>query len=600
MDIRNIAIIAHVDHGKTTLTDAILKETGMVANGVSMDSNDLEKERGITIYSKNTSIFYKDTKINIVDTPGHADFGSEVERVLRSIDCVLLIVDAQEGPMPQTRFVLKKSLELGLKPIVVINKIDKPAANPAHAEELVLELFMELGASDEQCNFPVVYAIGRQGIAKRTLEEESTNLTPLLDLVLSHVPKANASLEVPFRAQPFNLAYDNFMGRLAIARVQEGVLKTGSSVFVIKPTGESRTGKIIKIFTFEGIERKEVAEATSGDIVVIAGLPDIYIGETIAASADAEPLPAIHVDEPTIALNFLVNNSPFAGKEGKFVTSRQIRARLERELEVNVGLRVDFSPPPLPYQNIDYFRVYGRGELHVAILLENMRREGYEMQVSQPQVIIKEEDGVKMEPFEEVIIDIPSEYQGAVIEKLGQRAFVLSDMRVHDTTVRLTLEGPTRGLLGYKGQFVVDTRGEGILSSRVLGFRPYAGEIRKRAVGSMVSMASGKALGFSLWNLQDRGVLYIGPGTEVYEGMVIGNTSKGEEMIVNPTKGKALSNVRASGSDDAIDLTPPIPLTIERGLESMTEEEYLEVTPLSTRLRKQFLTEADRVRAKRS
>lgn len=600
MQIRNIAIIAHVDHGKTTLTDAILRQTGMVASGVSMDSNDLEKERGITIYSKNTSIFYKDTKINIVDTPGHADFGSEVERVLRSIDCVLLIVDAQEGPMPQTRFVLKKSLELGLKPIVVINKIDKPAADPKHAEELVLELFLELGANDEQCDFPVIYAIGREGVAKRALTDESKDLTPLLDLVLEKVPQANAVLDVPFRAQPFNLGYDNFMGRLAVARIQEGVVKTGASVFVLKPTGEKRGGKITKLFTFEGLERKEVTEAVSGDIVVIAGLPDIYIGETIAGSADAGALPAIHVDEPTIALNFLVNNSPFAGKEGKYVTSRQIRERLERELEVNVGLRVDFSPPPLPNQNLDYFRVYGRGELHIAILLENMRREGYEMQVSQPQVIIKEEEGVKMEPFEEVVIDIPSEYQGAVIEKLGQRAFVLSDMRVHETSVRLILEGPTRGLLGYRGQFVVDTRGEGILSARVLGFRPYAGEIRKRAVGSMISMASGKALGFSLWNLQDRGVLYIAPGAEVYEGMVIGNTSKGEEMIVNPTKGKALSNVRASGSDEAIDLVPALSLSIERGLESMAEDEYLEVTPSSTRLRKQFLSETDRSRAKRS
>jgi GTP-binding protein len=582
MEIRNIAIIAHVDHGKTTLTDAILRQTGAAQEGVSMDSNKLEQERGITIYSKNASIEYKGTKINIVDTPGHADFGSEVERVLRAIDSVLLVVDAQEGPMPQTRFVLKKSLELGLKPIVVINKIDKPAADPARTEEQVLELFLELGATDEQADFPIVYAIGRLGQAKLKLADESKDLTPLLDLVLEKVKPASEVAETtPLKIQPFNLAYDNFLGRIAIARVYQGTLKTGQTVFIKKPTGEIRQGRITKLLTFKGLERIETQEATAGDIVLIAGLSDIYIGETITDAEDAQPLPAIAIDEPAISLNFLVNSSPFGGREGKFVTSRQIRERLERELEVNVGLRVEFSPGG------ESFRVSGRGELHIAILLENMRREGYEVQVSQPQVIFHEENGEKLEPFEEAVIDIPMEYQGVIIERLGNRKFVVTDIKQHDATMRLIFEGPTRGLLGYRNQFILDTKGEGILSSRVVGFKPYAGEIKKRAVGSMISMAAGKALGFSLWNLQDRGVLYINPGTEVYVGMVIGNTSKGEEMEVNPTKGKNLTNVRASSSDEAIVLTPPYELTIERGLEIMSEDEYLEVTPQSVRLRKQ-------------
>ena len=594
MEIRNIAIIAHVDHGKTTLTDAILKQTGVGEEGVSMDSNALELERGITIYSKNAAIFYKDTKINIVDTPGHADFGSEVERVLRSIDSVLLVVDAQEGPMPQTRFVLKKSLELGLRPIVVINKIDKPAANPKRAEEQVLELFLELGASDLQAEFPVVYAIGKQGIAKRHLDDESKDLFPLLDVVLEHVKPASEghSLAEPLRAQPFNLGYDNFLGRLAITRIYEGTLKMGDTVFVKKPSGETRPGKITKMHTFRGLKKEEVTEVQAGDIVLIAGLSDIFIGETITNDQSVEPLPAIAIDEPTITLNFLVNNSPFGGREGKFVTTRQIRDRLEKELEINVGLRVDFSGG-------DTFKVSGRGELHIAILVENMRREGFELQVSQPQVIIREENGQKMEPYEEVIVDTPSEYQGSIIERLGTRKFVMKDMKVHDNSVRLIFEGPTRGLLGYKNQFVLDTKGEGILSSRVIGFKPYAGEIKKKQVGSMISMATGKALGFSLWNLQDRGVLYIGPAVEVYEGMVIGNTSKGEEMMVNPTKGKQLSNMRSSGADEAINLIPPFELTIERGLEVMTEDEYLEITPTSVRLRKQALTEIDRSRSRR-
>lgn len=596
MEIRNIAIIAHVDHGKTTLTDALMRQNAAegVVEGTSMDSNDLERERGITIYAKNTSIFYKGTKINIVDTPGHADFGSEVERVLRSIDSVLLVVDAQEGPMPQTRFVLKKSLELGLKPIVVINKIDKKAADIAATEEAVLGLFLELGASNEQADFPVVYAVGREGWAKKKLADESTRLDPLLDVILNHVkPASSPEKEAkPTLLQPFNLGYDNFIGRLAIGRMYEGVIKVGQNVFVKKPTGETRTGKITKVFVFHGLEKKEVQEATAGDIVMVAGLPDIFIGETICAQEDQTPLPAIAIDEPTIALNFLVNNSPFAGREGKFVTSRQIRDYLERELEVNVGMRIDFS-------SADSFRVFARGELHVEILLENMRRAGYELQVSEPEVIIHEENGVKTEPFEEVVIDIPAVYQGTIIDRLGQRGFVMSNLLTHSESVRLLFEGPTRGLLGYRNQFVIDTKGEGIFSSHFIGFKPYAGEIRKRHVGAMVSMAGGKALAFSLWNLQERGELYISPGTEVYEGMVIGNTSKGEEMYVNPTKGKQLTNMRASGSDEAINIVKPYEITIGRGLEIIATDEYLEVTPKSIRLRKQILTETERAKAKR-
>lgn len=592
-EIRNIAIIAHVDHGKTTLTDALMEQTGARVGDASMDSNALEQERGITIYAKNTSIEYKGTKINIVDTPGHADFGSEVERVLRSIDSVLLVVDAQEGPMPQTRFVLKKSLELGLKPIVVINKIDKPAADPARAEEQVLELFLELGANDEQSNFTTVYAVGRQGVAKRKMEDELKDLSPLLDVILELVPAARPyTAGESLRAQVFNLGYDNFLGRLAVARIYEGSIKTNQTLSV-KHDGvaEVKKGRVVKLSTFKGISKLEAPEAFAGDIVMVAGFTDINIGDTLTDNDAAEALPSIKVDEPTIALQFMPNASPFAGREGKYVTSRQIRERLERELEVNVGLQVDFSQG-------DTFDVRGRGEMHIAILLENMRREGYELAVSQPQVIIKEIDGDKHEPYEEVTIDIPSEFQGAVIERLGTRGFIMTNMIMHGNQVRLMFEGPTRGLLGYKNQFIVDTRGEGILASRILGFRPYAGEIKKRQVGSMISMVQGKALGFSLYGLQDRGQLYIAPATEVYEGMVIGNTSKGEEMTVNPTKGKQLTNMRASGSDDAINLVNPKLLTIETGLEIMADDEYLEITPESVRLRKALLKEGDRKRGK--
>lgn len=593
MEIRNIAIIAHVDHGKTALTDKLLKQTGMVAEDFSMDQNALEKERGITIYSKNGSLYYKGAKINIVDTPGHADFGSEVERVLRSIDSVVLVVDAQEGPMPQTRFVLKKSLELGLKPIVVINKIDKPAARIEMVQEEVYELFLDLGANDEQLDFTTVYAIAREGIAKLNIDDKSHDLTPLLETIVARVEPAKNDTVSPLRAQPFNLAYDDFLGRLAIVRIYEGKIKMGDNVVVKKPDGAIINGKITKLFTFRGLKREEVAEAEAGDIAMIAGIPDIYIGDTVCISADQELLPAISIDEPTIALNFLVNSSPFAGREGKFVTSKQIKERLEKELEVNVGLKIDFS-------STEFYKVYGRGELHIAILLENMRREGFEIQASQPQVIYKEIGGERNEPFEEATIDVPSDYSGAVIEKMSKRRGTIIDMRPEGGDTRIIFQIPTRGLLGYRGEFTIDTRGLGILCSRFIGFKPYAGEVEKRDTGSMISMATGKTAAYALANLENRGVLYVDPGVEVYEGQVIGNVTKGNDMAVNPIKGKNLTNMRSSGADEAIKLTPAWEMTLERGLETMAADEYLEITPKSIRLRKQLLTDTERVRAARS
>ena len=596
MEIRNIAIIAHVDHGKTTLTDSLLRQTGVFEAGQSMDTYALEKERGITIYAKNTATFYPSTrlpdgqassgrevtKINIIDTPGHADFGSEVERVLRSIDCVLLIVDAQEGPMPQTRFVLKKSLELGLRPIVVINKIDKPAARPEWAEEEVLGLFLELGATNEQANFPVCYAIGKTGVAKRKLTDESDNLNPLLDLILEHVKPAPSPKDLLLRAQPFNLAYDNYLGRQAVMRIYEGVIKMGQTVYAKGPDGKCVSGRVTKLFSFKGMGRVEESEAGAGDIVMIAGIPDVYIGDTICESADQEILPAIMVDEPTITLMFMVNDSPLAGREGKLVTNRQIRERLKKELEVNVGLKINFD-------NQDRYEVCGRGELHISILLENMRREGYEVGVSQPQVIIKEEEGQKLEPFEEAIIDVAQEFSGLVIETLGKRKGVMKDLVQSGDRVRLTFEVPTRGILGFRNQFLVDTKGGGIFASRVIGFKPCVGDIDKRSVGSMVSMISGKTTAFSLDSLQRRGTLYVGAAVEVYEGMVIGNVSKNVDLAVNPVKGKHLTNFRTAGGEDSIILVPPFDITIERGLEVMAGDELLEVTPKSVRLRKENL-----------
>ncbi len=596
MQTRNIAIIAHVDHGKTKLTDAILTQTGAVESGTTMDSDTLEQERGITIYSKNAGTTYKGTKINIVDTPGHADFGSEVERVLRSIDSVLLVVDAQEGPMPQTRFVLQKSLALGLKPILVINKIDKPAADPNRTHNQVFDLFAELGASEEQLDFPVMYAIAKDGIAKAQLEDDSKNINSLLDLILEKVPPASGDPKKPLRAQAFNLAYDDYLGRLAIVRVYDGALKAGDQVFV-KKVGEQEPQKfkVTKLFTFSGITRQEVPAISAGDIAMIAGLEQVFIGDSILDDPKTEALPAISIDEPSIKLSFLVNDSPFAGREGKFVTGRQIRERLEKELEVNAGLKVDFNQEG----GGERFTVYGRGELHIAILIENMRREGYELQVSQPQVITKEVDGVLQEPFEEVVIDVPEQSQGAVLEKLSTRGAQVTNMEVRANHALLTFEIPSRGLFGYRSKFIIDTKGEGIIASHQIGFKPFADKVKRKSVGSMVSQLTGKALTYALDNLQTRGSLYIGAGEEVYEGMVIGNTSKGEELTVNPTKGKHLTNMRASGSDDAVKLTPPQKITIESGLEIMLPDEYLEVTPESARLRKQVLNEQDRIRAAR-
>lgn len=589
MEIRNIAIIAHVDHGKTTLTDALLVQNKMVEGGVSMDSNDLEKERGITIYAKNTSLFYKDTKINILDTPGHADFGSEVERVLRSVDSVLLVVDAAEGPMPQTKFVLKKSLEMGLKPILVLNKIDKPAADIQWAHDQVYELFFDLGATDEQLDFETVYAIGRDAVAKRKLEDELVDLSPLLDLILETVP--SVSSENPqaekLQAQVFNLAYDNFLGRMGICRIYKGVISAGQTLLVKDSEGKIFPGKITKLFTFEGLNKVDSKECVAGDIVMVAGIPDIFIGQTLVTEESTEALAPIAVDEPTLSLNMFVNDSPFAGRVGKLLTSRQIRERLEKELEVNVGLKINFDGQ-------GFFTVYGRGELHLAVLIERMRREGFELAVSQPTVIIKEIDGAKYEPFEEVNILVPEEFNGAVIEKIGNRKGIITSMESKDGQSRLIFQVPTRGLLGYRNEFIVDTKGEGIMTSVFHSFQPKTGEINKTEYGSMVSMATGKALGFSLDNLQSRGVLYIAPSEEVYEGMVIGYTTKGEDMNVNPTKGKQLTNMRASGSDGVIQLTPPMDLTLERAMGFMREDEYLEVTPQNVRLRKKFLKESDR------
>ncbi len=595
MEIRNIAIIAHVDHGKTALTDAILKQTGMVGEEVSMDSNDLEKERGITIYSKNTSVFYPaensgrpTTKINILDTPGHADFGSEVERVLRSVDSVLLVVDAAEGPMPQTKFVLKKSLELGLKPILVLNKIDKPAADVKMATEAVYELFLDLGATEEQFNFETIYSIGREGIAKKNMSDESTDLTPILDLILKQVPVASGDeLNVqPLKMQVFNLAYDNFLGRFGICRIYTGTVKDGQKLFVKDANGKIFTGKVSKLFTFEGMAKKSVKEAYAGDIVMIAGFPEIYIGQTLLDDETIEPMPAIAIDEPILSLHMFVNTSPFTGRSGKYLTSRKIKERLEKELQVNVGLKVDFLDAK--------FKVSGRGELHLAVLLENMRREGYELAVSQPEVILKEENGQTLEPFEEVTVLVPEKLSGVVIEKLGKRKGTIINMGTENDEIKMLFEIPTRGLLGYRNEFVIDTKGKGILTSVFIDFRPHVGHIVKTELGSMISMVTGKALAYALSNLQDRGTLYISPGTEVYEGMVIGNTAKGASMPVNPTKGKQLTNTRASGTDEAVRCTPPMELTLEKTIGLMREDEFLEVTPTDIRLRKQYLTENER------
>ncbi|MDD5213003.1 MAG: translational GTPase TypA [Candidatus Gracilibacteria bacterium] len=594
MSIRNVAIIAHVDHGKTTLVDAMLKQSGTfreneVVETCVMDSNAQEKERGITIYSKNTSIFYKGNKINIVDTPGHADFGSEVERVLRTVDSVILVVDAYEGPMPQTKFVLKKSLELGIKPIVVINKIDKPTARPDEVVDMVFDLFVKLGATDEQLDFPVAYAIAREGIAKINLEDDSKDITPLFDLIMEKVAESPNDTTKPFRMQVANLAYDNFLGRLAIGRVYEGKIKVGQQVIITSNDGVKRNGKISEILTNEGLKKVKSTEAVAGDIVTVAGIPDIFVGETIAENADVPVLPPITIDEPTLRMEFLVNNSPFAGREGKFVTSRQIRDRLERELETNVGMQIDFSD--------ENFIVSGRGELHLSVLIETMRREGFELQVGAPQVIMHEENHVKMEPMEIVSISVPDESAGGVIAQMGKRKGEMLNMSTDMGTTNLEFLIPTRGLLGFKSEFTTLTKGEGILTSSFEGYGPYKGEIEKRDVGSMISGETDKTMAYSLWKLQERGPLFVDPAVEIYEGMIIGEHLKGGDLVVNACKNKQLTNVRSSGTDEALRLTPINKKSLEEAIDYIGRGEYVEVTPLSIRIRKKYLTETDRKRA---
>ncbi|MBT4120245.1 MAG: translational GTPase TypA [Candidatus Peribacter sp.] len=597
MDIRNIAIIAHVDHGKTTLVDALLDQGGAYTEHeevkeLAMDSNDQERERGITIYAKNTAIYYKDCKINIVDTPGHADFGSEVERILRMVDSVVLLVDAQEGPMPQTKFVLKKSLELGLKPIVVINKIDKPAQRGMEVVDMVFDLFGTLGASNEQLDFPYIFAIAREGIAQKELEgEKGTNLDPLFDLIMEHVKVADSDTEAPLRMQPSSLAYDDYVGRMGIGRIYEGTMKVGQQVSVLKPDGSARNGKITKIFIAEGLNKKEVQEAVAGEIVTVAGIDDIYVGETVCAKEVTDPLPAISIDPPTISMSFLVNNSPFAGKEGSQLTTRQIRARLDREKETNVGLHVE------PIEGTDSFRVAGRGELHLSVLIESMRREGFEIQVSRPEVIFQEIDGSVCEPIEHVIIDVPEEFSGTVINMLSLRKGEMQDMKTEEGQCRIEFLVPTRGLLGFRGDFIIETKGEGILNHSFLKFEKEKGQIPGRTRGSMISMTPGETMAFSLWNLQERGRLFIGAQTPVYEGMIIGESAKADDMMVNPNKNKKLTNVRASGTDEAMNLTPVQPMTLEQALEYIGDDELVEVTPESIRLRKKLLTEVERKRA---
>lgn len=598
MDIRNIAIIAHVDHGKTTLVDALLRGSGTFSEFEEveervLDSNDQEKERGITIYAKNTAIRYKDTKINIIDTPGHADFGSEVERMLRTVDATLLVVDAHEGPMPQTKFVLHKSLDLGLKVLVVVNKIDMPSANPDKAIDQVFDLFAMLGASDEQLDFPHIYTIAREGVAIRKLTDERKDIIPMLDWILEEVPLAKTNDTAPFRFQPATLSYDSYLGRIAVGRVHEGKVKQGAQVVIKTPEGDQRRGKISQLFSFNGLKRERIEEATSGDIVAIAGIADIYVGETITTDEKADPLPAISIDPPTLAMDFMVNDSPLAGREGKLVTSRNIRERLERELETNVGLQVTFS------NNSDSFKVYGRGEMHLAVLIESMRREGFELQVSQPEIIVREIDGVICEPLEYVIITVPDSMAGAVIEAISKRKGEMKNMKSEKGNTILEFTAPTRGLLGFRSTFIILTRGEGTFYHSFEKFVPHLGKIEKRQAGSMISGEAGVTVAYSLWNLQERGPIFVNPQTTVYEGMIIGEHNQGRDITVNPLKGKKLSNMRASGKDEAINLTPPIEITLEKALEYIGPDEYVEVTPKNIRLRKKYLTELERKRTDR-
>ncbi|GAB4169273.1 MAG: translational GTPase TypA [Geothermobacteraceae bacterium] len=591
--IRNIAIIAHVDHGKTTLVDAMLMQSGIFRENQQvteriMDSNDLERERGITILSKNLSIRHGDLKINIVDTPGHADFGGEVERVLKMVDSVLLLVDAFDGPMPQTRFVLKKSLDLGLRPIVVINKIDRPGARPDQVLDMVFDLFCELNANEEQLEFPVVYTSAKLGIARREVEDDNDNLEPLFEMIREHVPAPDVDPEAPFQLLVTSIAYNDYIGRLASGKIFAGGVKTGQTVCVIRGDGSQVTGRISKLLGYDGLQQIELQQAGAGDIVSIAGFEEIGIGETVADPEHPVALPYVAIDEPTLSMNFIVSNSPFAGQEGKYVTSRNLRDRLMRELRTNVSLRVEET------DNTDTFKVSGRGELHLSILIENMRREGYELSVSKPEVILREIDGVTCEPLEYLTIDVPEEYQGTVIEKLGQRKAEMVSMTSLEGTNRLEFIIPARGLIGFRTEFLTDTHGTGVMNHTFHDYGPWRGPITGRKNGVLVAMEACETVAYGLFNLQDRGILFVGPGVKVYEGMIIGQHAKENDLVVNPGKGKKLTNVRASGSDEAVRLTPPRILSLEQALEFIDDDELVEVTPSSIRLRKKILDANER------
>ena len=598
--IRNVAIIAHVDHGKTTLVDALLKqshvfrENEQVAERI-MDSNDLEKERGITILSKNTSVMYHDIKINIVDTPGHADFGGEVERVLKTVDGVLLLVDAFEGAMPQTREVLKKSLALGLKPIVVINKIDRPGATPEKVVDQVIELFIELDANDEQLDFPVVYASAKNGIAKMDLNEETNDLHCLFETIVNTIQAPNCDEEGPAQMLVSNIDYDDYVGRIAVGRVERGSIKVGMPVAICGKEDKVTQGRIAKVYTHVGLNKVEVEEGKAGDIIELAGLPDINIGDTICDFNHPEKIPFVDIDEPTVSMTFSVNNGPFAGKEGQFITSRHIRDRLFKELERNVSLRVKETDSP------DSFEVSGRGELHLSVLIETMRREGFELLVSRPKVIFKEIDGVKCEPIEDLVVNVPDDCVGNVIEKLGRRKAEMVNMEpAEDGHTKIEFKIPARGLIGYRTEFLTDTKGEGTMNHIFDSYQAYKGDIQARVRGTIVAFENGKSVTYGLYNAQDKGDLFIGPGVEVYEGMIVGLNSRGEDLAINVCKEKHLTNTRASGSDDALRLVPPIQMSLEKAIEFIQDDELVEVTPKSIRLRKKILDTKERERANRS
>ncbi|MCQ2782000.1 translational GTPase TypA [Helicobacter pylori] len=596
-NIRNIAVIAHVDHGKTTLVDGLLSQSGTFSEREKvdervMDSNDLERERGITILSKNTAIYYKDTKINIIDTPGHADFGGEVERVLKMVDGVLLLVDAQEGVMPQTKFVVKKALSFGICPIVVVNKIDKPAAEPDRVVDEVFDLFVAMGASDKQLDFPVVYAAARDGYAMKSLDDEKKNLEPLFETILEHVPSPSGSVDEPLQMQIFTLDYDNYVGKIGIARVFNGSVKKNESVLLMKSDGSKENGRITKLIGFLGLARTEIENAYAGDIVAIAGFNAMDVGDSVVDPTNPMPLDPMHLEEPTMSVYFAVNDSPLAGLEGKHVTANKLKDRLLKEMQTNIAMKCE-------EMGEGKFKVSGRGELQITILAENLRREGFEFSISRPEVIIKEENSVKCEPFEHLVIDTPQDFSGAIIERLGKRKAEMKAMNpMSDGYTRLEFEIPARGLIGYRSEFLTDTKGEGVMNHSFLEFRPFSGSVESRKNGALISMENGEATAFSLFNIQERGTLFINPQTKVYVGMVIGEHSRDNDLDVNPIKSKHLTNMRASGSDDAIKLTPPRTMVLERALEWIEEDEILEVTPLNLRIRKKILDPNTRKRAK--